>query len=100
MNTEPAFIARVLKALSNDRRRMILSFLQSGEKTVGDIVQNLHIAQSTLWHHLKVLLKIGLVTTRKEDLKMHYSINVEESEKVASLMRQFIMTATDESDTK
>ena len=57
--------AKVFKAFCDENRLMILEMLQSGEKCACHLLDNLNISQSTLSHHMKVLIECGLVEARK-----------------------------------
>jgi len=54
--------ARVFKAFCDENRLMILEMLQSGEKCACVLLEKLEIAQSTLSHHMKLLVDSGIVT--------------------------------------
>lgn len=66
--------ARLLRALSNERRLMLLCQLFEGEKTVGELNQSLPLSQSALSQHLAVLRDMALVHTRREAQCIHYSL--------------------------
>jgi len=66
--------AQLLKALSNERRLMILCQLGDGELTVGQIQARLRLSQSALSQHLAVLRAEGVVTTRREGQTIFYRI--------------------------
>ena len=67
--------ARVFKAFCDENRLMILKMLQSGEKCACILLEKLEISQPTLSHHMKILLKSGVVIPRKEGKWTHYSID-------------------------
>ena len=67
--------ARVFKAFCDENRLMILEMLQSGEKCACILLEKLNIAQSTLSHHMKILVDSGVVSARKEGKWTHYSIS-------------------------
>jgi ArsR family transcriptional regulator len=69
-----AAAAKLLKALSNERRLMILCQLSGGEMTVGALQPRIGVSQSALSQHLAVLRSDGLVTTRREGQAIHYTI--------------------------
>ncbi|MEA4986496.1 MAG: metalloregulator ArsR/SmtB family transcription factor [Anaerovorax sp.] len=69
--------AKVFKAFCDENRLMILELLQSGEKCACKLLEDLHISQSTLSHHMRILCDSGVVTGRKEGKWIHYSINQE-----------------------
>ena len=53
--------AKVFKALCDPKRLAILEQLRSGEKCACKLLEELHISQSTLSHHMKLLCDAGLV---------------------------------------
>ena len=53
------------KALSNERRLMVLCQLGAGELSVGALQDRLDLSQSALSQHLAVLREGGIVTTRR-----------------------------------
>ena len=63
------------KALADDTRQRILVMLQDGERCVGDIVDAFDMTQPTISHHLSILKRLRLVTTRKEGKLVYYSLN-------------------------
>lgn len=65
---------RLLKAVSNRHRLMILCLLHEGERSVGDLHERLPLSQSALSQHLAVLRNQGLVETRREAQTIHYRI--------------------------
>ena len=64
----------ILKALSNPTRLYIMEMLLQKEKErcVCELVEELPFAQSTISKHLTILRNTGLVTNRKEGLKIFY----------------------------
>ena len=66
--------ARLLKALANDRRLLVLCMLAEGERAVGELNTMLDLSQSALSQHLAVLREEGLVTTRREAQTIYYSL--------------------------
>jgi ArsR family transcriptional regulator, virulence genes transcriptional regulator len=66
--------ARLLKALSNSSRLMVLCSLANGELTVGQINEQIPLSQSALSQHLAVLRRDGLVHTRRSAQTIYYSL--------------------------
>lgn len=66
--------SRLLKALANEKRLMILCLLCEGERTVGELNALLDLSQSALSQHLAVLREDALVNTRREAQSIVYSI--------------------------
>lgn len=67
--------SRLLKALSNPDRLLLLCHLVEGEQCVGDLEAASGISQPTLSQQLGVLREQGLVATRREGKNIHYSID-------------------------
>lgn len=65
---------RMLKALANESRLMILCLLADGERSVGQINEGVDLSQSALSQHLAVLRNEGLVTTRRDAQTIYYSL--------------------------
>ena len=70
-----AAAARLLRAMANERRLMILCRLGEGEKSVGELVQLVGLSQSALSQHLAQLRADGLVATRRQSQTIHYRLN-------------------------
>jgi DNA-binding transcriptional ArsR family regulator len=65
---------RLLRALANPHRMMILCLLVDGEKSVGDLAARIDLTQSALSQHLARLRADGIVTTRREAQRIYYSL--------------------------
>ena len=63
------------KALADDTRQRILEMLMGGEKCVSDIAEVFSISQPSISHHLGILKRFGLVTSRKEGKQVFYAID-------------------------
>lgn len=64
--------ARLMKALANERRLLILCQIAGGERSVGSL--NVGLSQSALSQHLALLREEGIVKTRREAQTIFYSI--------------------------
>jgi ArsR family transcriptional regulator len=71
---------KIIKALSDVNRMMIIHTLTSGERCACKILADFNIKQPTLSHHMKILTECGLVSSRKEGKWMHYWLNVDKIE--------------------
>jgi ArsR family transcriptional regulator len=69
--------ARVFKAFCDENRLMILEMLQSSEKCACVLLEKLNIVQSTLSHHMKILVESGIVSARNQGKWTYYSISSE-----------------------
>ena len=61
--------------LSNPVRIAIISSLKRGDKSVGEIVEELGLEQSKVSHALFSMKRCGLVEYRKEGKKRIYTLN-------------------------
>lgn len=66
--------ARLLRALANERRLMILCQLTAGERSVSELIPHVGLSQSALSQHLAVLREEGVVATRREAQTIWYRI--------------------------
>ena len=66
-----------IKARTNENRLLIMLALQHGKKCGCDLLEELHITQPTLSHHMKILADSGLVDYYKEGKWMYYSISAD-----------------------
>lgn len=64
-------------AIAEPRRRDILTYLSPRERSVGDIVSALGLAQPSVSKHLRVLLDVGLVDVRRDGRQVFYRLNGE-----------------------
>jgi len=68
-------LSKLFKVLSDSTRIQILDILSCGTLCACDILESLNISQSTLSHHMKVLMDCGLVIGEKRATWMHYSLS-------------------------
>lgn len=66
--------AEVIAAAGHPIRLAIIDFLRDGEQCVCDISQYVGAKRSNVSRHLGVLLKAGVVSQRKDGLKMMYEL--------------------------
>lgn len=66
--------ARLLAALANPRRLMILCQLAEGERSVGELVPIVGVQQAALSQHLARLRAAGLVSTRRSSQMVFYRL--------------------------
>lgn len=69
--------ALLFKAFGDENRIHILKLLGSEEKCACRLLEQMHISQPTLSHHMKILCDSGIVQGRKEGKWMHYRIRPE-----------------------
>lgn len=80
--------AKVFKALCDANRLMIIEMLQRGERCACEILEGLQIGQSTLSHHMKILMESGIVSGRPEGKWMHYSLSKEGCDAARNLLQE------------
>ena len=66
--------AQLLRAMSNERRLLIMCQIADRELSVGQIQDLIGIGQSALSQHLAVLRDLGLVETRREAQTIYYHL--------------------------
>ncbi|RED52506.1 ArsR/SmtB family transcription factor [Aestuariispira insulae] len=69
----------LLKAMSNEKRLMVLCYLSQGEMSVGALEKVIGVSQSALSQHLARLRRDGFVQTRREAQTIYYSLRGEET---------------------
>lgn len=67
--------ARVGKALSNSNRLELLEFLAQGSRSVESLANVAKLSVANTSQHLQQLRQSGLVISRKEGLKVYYSLS-------------------------
>ena len=70
--------ANMFKAIGDETRLLILKVLISNEEVCAcKLLEKVNCNQSTLSHHMKILVDSGLVIARKDWKWVHYSANRE-----------------------
>lgn len=70
-------IAEIFRVLADPGRLSLLQELKDGEKTVSELATGIHVGQPSVSKHLKVLADAGLLSRRKEGVKVFYSLKGE-----------------------
>ena len=83
-------VVNFLKAISEENRLRILCILKKQEMCVCEIWQYLDSPQNLTSHHLKVLKDFGLISSRRDGLKIFYKLNKDISKKHLKLLNKFI----------
>jgi DNA-binding transcriptional ArsR family regulator len=68
--------ADVLKAMAHPTRLYMLETLAEGERCVCELNELVDADHSTISKHLTILKQSGLVSDRKEGLKVYYKLEV------------------------
>jgi ArsR family transcriptional regulator len=90
--------AKTFKAFCDETRLMVLELLRSGEKCACVLLEKVAVGQSTLSHHMKILVESGIVTARKEGKWTYYSISGKGSENAARLLKELTTIITIEGE--
>ena len=70
--------AELLKAISQETRIRILELLRDGERCVCEIFPAIEQEQSNVSRHLNLMQKAGILSRRKEGLKIFYAVRYPE----------------------
>jgi len=66
--------AEIMKALAHPVRILIVDVLHKGERSAGELNQVAKINQSNISRHLSVLKKAGILTDRRDGMKVFYRL--------------------------
>jgi rhodanese-related sulfurtransferase/DNA-binding transcriptional ArsR family regulator len=75
-------LASVAKALGNGHRAEIIDVLAQGERSVEELAVEIAQSIANTSHHLRVLARAGVLTTRRDGTRVYYRLA---SERVADL---------------
>jgi ArsR family transcriptional regulator, virulence genes transcriptional regulator len=70
--------AKLLKAMANPARLVVLCQLADGERSVGELERAVGMSQSGISQHLALLRRAGVVSSRRVRQTMLYSLASEE----------------------
>ena len=70
-------VVTTFDVLAEPSRRDILDLLREGERSVGDLVEQLSISQPGVSKHLRVLRDAGLVVVRPDAQRRWYRLRAE-----------------------
>lgn len=87
--------AKLLKAMSNPHRLLILCQLLSGERRVSELEEVTGLSQSALSQHLARLRTDGVVCTRRESQRIYYSLAGTEVHQVIGVLHQIFCKASE-----
>ena len=88
MRPHAARAAKLLKALGNPQRLMILCHLVPGPLTVSEINGRVPLSQSALSQHLAVLRESGIVATTRESQSIIYSLPPGVTARIIGLLQE------------
>ncbi len=87
-------VAKICKALGDGNRLQIVQMLTNGELCACRILEQFHITQPTLSHHMKILYDCYLIHTRREGKWSYYSLNCETLSAYRTFIGSLICSAT------
>lgn len=88
MKTNASQAAKLMKALGNESRLLILCYLDGKELSVTELNSCLDLSQSALSQHLAVLRKDGLVQTRRESQTIYYSLQGDTAKRIIHTLHE------------
>ncbi len=74
MSSAANYLADVLKSLSQPTRLKIIDFLRAGERCVCEIFPAIDEEQSNTSRHLTSMQTHGILSRRKEGVKIYYAV--------------------------
>jgi len=83
-------LAKTFSALSEPNRQKILDLLKKGELSVNEIGKYLDVTTPTLSHHLDILKRADLISSRRQGQQIIYSLNFSILEEVAEKIAKFL----------
>lgn len=87
----------LLKAMSNERRLLILCHLSRGERSVGELCDLVEVSQSALSQHLAKLRHDRLVSTRRDAQTIYYSLRGHAVQRVLDTLYELYCADSDAS---
>jgi ArsR family transcriptional regulator len=91
-NIDKQTLCKILDAIGNEDRLLILDALAESDKCVCEIEAILNKAQSTVSHHLAVLEDAGLIRGWKKGKFTHYSLSKRVFEKFSNLWDEWVQS--------
>ena len=82
--------ARIFKAMSDENRLKILELLHERDYNASELLAEMDFGQSTLSHHMRILLNAGVVQARKSGKWTYYSLRKNTCEEMTEWMRQYL----------
>jgi DNA-binding transcriptional ArsR family regulator len=70
-------VASLFEIVAEPHRRQVLDLLREGDRSVGQLVDELDVAQPTVSKHLKALREAGLVVVRPDAQRRWYQLRAE-----------------------
>jgi ArsR family transcriptional regulator len=84
--------AELCKTFSDPKRLMIISELREGEKSVGELTEELKAPQAVVSRHLAVLRHRGVVKARRDGVNIYYSLTDGKILAACDIVHEVLMT--------
>jgi DNA-binding transcriptional ArsR family regulator len=88
MKSNAAQAAKLMKALGNESRLLILCHLDNKELSVTELNNQVDLSQSALSQHLAILRNDGLVQTRRESQTIYYSLAGDKAKRIIHTLHE------------
>ncbi len=82
--------AQICQALSDPKRLRILYALAQGERSVGELADELEVGIANASQHLGVLKSRGLVASRREGTTVYYHLAYPETMEACRILRRIL----------
>lgn len=83
-------VAKYFRALGDPTRLRILELLEQGERSVGELVEQLAVPQPKVSNHLACLRWCGFVDSRREHRTVYYRVADERVSELVELARALL----------
>ena len=83
-------LSQTFQALSEPNRQKIIDLLKEGERSVSEILQDLNVTMPTLSHHLDILKRADLISSRRDGQQVIYSLNLSVLEEITEQILKFL----------
>ena len=83
-------LTKTFAALSDPNRQKIIDLLKERELSVSEILKSLSITMATLSHHLDILKKTDLISSRRSGQQILYSLNFTALDEITENIIKFL----------
>ena len=80
----------ICKALAHPLRLAIVDRLNAGETAASDLIADLEISKANLSKHISLLMRNGIVESRRHGRKLFYNLADPEIHKACAMMRSIL----------
>lgn len=80
----------ICNALGHPIRLAIVDRLHSGEAAASDLLTDLELSKANLSKHISLLMRSGIIESRKEGRQIYYRLTDPEITKACSIMRSIL----------